>query len=178
MTAAALSQASAAATRPPVGGLAKEVIALAQDDAAPAGSTSRREFLDYLVGGSALAGIVAVGTSLARYVIPPAESSSSESGPVEVASIAEIPPGTGKVVPAKNTSVIVINQGDTFIALSAVCPHANCVVEFDSSKKQLVCPCHGGAFDLNGNVLAGPPPKPLAAYAAEVRGDKIVVAGV
>jgi cytochrome b6-f complex iron-sulfur subunit len=137
----------------------------------------RRQFLDYLIGGSFAVTLLSIAASILRYITPPHIRSAAQSGPVEVASAAEVPPGTGKVVPYEDTSIIVINQSGKFLALSAICTHAQCVVEYNPQKKEIDCPCHGGVFDLQGNVVAGPPPKPLAQYRAEVKGEKVLVGG-
>jgi cytochrome b6-f complex iron-sulfur subunit len=135
----------------------------------------RREFLDYLIGGSFLITGLSILGSVVRYAFPPVAASSGEGGPVEVAAVAEITPGTGKILPFRDTSIVVVNAPDRFVALSAVCTHAGCVVEYNPQTKQIDCPCHGGVFDLQGNVLAGPPPKPLPQFRVEVKGDKLVV---
>jgi Rieske Fe-S protein len=38
-----------------------------------------------------------------------------------------------------------------------------------------LCPCHGGAFDINGNVTLGPPPKPLERLDVEVTGNRLYI---
>lgn len=149
-----------------------------EDQRAVADDMGRRQFLDYLIGGSFAVTLLSIAGSILRYITPPHIRTSTQTGPVEVASTAEIPPGTGKVLPYQDTSIIVINQGDRFVALSAVCTHANCVVEYDPQRKQIHCPCHGAVFDTEGNVVSGPPPRPLAQYRAEVKGENVVVAGV
>ncbi|MFI5452941.1 FAD-dependent oxidoreductase [Pedobacter sp. UC225_61] len=45
--------------------------------------------------------------------------------------------------------------------LNPVCTHAGCIVNFNAVEKSWDCPCHGGRFDLEGNVLCGPPRKNL-----------------
>jgi Rieske Fe-S protein len=34
-----------------------------------------------------------------------------------------------------------------------------------------LCPCHGGIYDINGGLIAGPPPQGLYYYAFEIRED-------
>jgi Rieske Fe-S protein len=60
-------------------------------------------------------------------------------------------------------------------AFSAVCTHLNCTVQYDDEASVIWCACHNGKFDLNGQVISGPPPRPLEAYQVNVRGDEIVV---
>jgi cytochrome b6-f complex iron-sulfur subunit len=88
----------------------------------------------------------------------------------------DIPSGSVKDIVINNTPAIVINMPDKgFIALSKICTHLGCIVEYDKTKKMLICPCHAGAFSLEGNVLSGPPPKPLLKYTVKVQGDDIVI---
>jgi Rieske Fe-S protein len=61
------------------------------------------------------------------------------------------------------------------VALSAVCTHVRCILDFDREKKTIVCPCHDGHFDLSGNVLSGPPQRPLPTYSVSVRAGEIFV---
>jgi len=65
--------------------------------------------------------------------------------------------------------IVIRATGDSFIGLSAVCTHLNCVLTWDAAEGILRCPCHDGAFDVNGNVLTGPPPRPLERFRVEVR---------
>jgi Rieske Fe-S protein len=46
-------------------------------------------------------------------------------------------------------------------ALSAVCTHLGCITRYLSDEKAIACPCHGSRFDLEGNVVHGPAPRPL-----------------
>jgi cytochrome b6-f complex iron-sulfur subunit len=61
------------------------------------------------------------------------------------------------------------------VAASAVCTHVRCILGFDRERRGLVCPCHDGRFDLNGNVLSGPPPRPLPIYEVSIRAGEVFV---
>ena len=54
----------------------------------------------------------------------------------------------------------VITTSDKFIVdgkeLTRVCPHNQCLLNYDNQTKQFVCPCHSSKFNLNGNCLEGP----------------------
>jgi cytochrome b6-f complex iron-sulfur subunit len=65
-------------------------------------------------------------------------------------------------------------------ALSAVCTHLGCITRFLSDEKCIACPCHGSRFDLEGNVLHGPAPRPLQwlEVGADAAGNLIVDSSV
>jgi thiosulfate dehydrogenase [quinone] large subunit len=67
-------------------------------------------------------------------------------------------------LPAGDPGIIVRLANGTFVAFDAVCPHAGCTIEWDSTDRVLLCPCHGAAFDPahGAAVLQGPADQPLA----------------
>lgn len=88
----------------------------------------------------------------------------------------EIPAGESKSFVFYDTPAIVINRHNRgFIALSKVCTHLGCLLEYDRNRKGLFCPCHAGVYDLEGNVVSGPPPRPLTRFPLSVEGDNIIV---
>ena len=64
-------------------------------------------------------------------------------------------------VERSETVVFIDRQGDSYKALSATCSHLGCRVRWDAPRKQFLCPCHGGVYDRDGKVVAGPPPRGL-----------------
>jgi Rieske Fe-S protein len=62
---------------------------------------------------------------------------------------------------SRQTVVFIDRQGDQLTAMSATCSHLGCHVKWESAANQFKCPCHGGTYDRAGNVVAGPPPRPL-----------------
>jgi Rieske Fe-S protein len=55
--------------------------------------------------------------------------------------------------------------------MSNHCAHLGCPVRWFPDLEELLCPCHGGIYDINGGLLGGPPPQGLYYYAFEIRED-------
>jgi len=61
----------------------------------------------------------------------------------------------------KEKKAYVIGTSGGVYALSAVCTHLGCITRYKSDEKIIACPCHGSRFDLEGDVIHGPAPRPL-----------------
>ncbi len=63
--------------------------------------------------------------------------------------------------------------GGAVLALSGECTHLACPVHLSKEKDgpPLACPCHGGKFSATGEVLDGPPPRPLRRLQLELPAD-------
>ena len=61
--------------------------------------------------------------------------------------------------------------GNQVEALSIVCPHAGCTVQFQAEAEKFLCPCHGAGFDLSGKRLEkdSHSPRDLDALEVEIR---------
>ena len=82
----------------------------------------------------------------------------------------------GWVQTNKKRSVYVSDAGNgNFVVFSRVCSHLNCLVRWEESKRQFLCPCHGGVFDEEGNVVAGPPPRALEKLPVKVEDGVLYV---
>ena len=55
------------------------------------------------------------------------------------------------------------------------CTHLGCTVSWDEGKQLFRCACHGGAFNPDGTVNAGPPPRPLDKLAYKVKDGALLV---
>jgi Rieske Fe-S protein len=70
--------------------------------------------------------------------------------------------------------VLLIHLPDgTFSALLTQCTHLGCEVR--KERTLLRCPCHGSAFDFNGNVLNGPAQLPLRHYPVRLKGTVVEI---
>ncbi len=140
------------------------------------GVMPRRSFLNYCLGATSLTfgglGVYAVG----KYLFPPEAFSAEAAGEAVKVALEELPVGSAKSVRYKGAASVVIRTGEnTFHALSAVCTHLGCIVKWDSSKGMLVCPCHGAMFDVSGNVVSGPAPRPLESYPVQLVQDELII---
>ena len=67
----------------------------------------------------------------------------------------------GSVLDFPEHRAFVIHLADGFRALSSVCTHLGCITRHQPDGNLIACPCHGSRFALDGEVLAGPAPRPL-----------------
>jgi len=65
--------------------------------------------------------------------------------------------------------------GSQVSALAGTCSHLGCRVRWEPHTKRFLCPCHGGAYDAEGAVVAGPPPQPLSPLETKLDGASGVV---
>jgi Rieske Fe-S protein len=138
--------------------------------------SSRRSFVNWLLGTSAGGFFVAMLYPVMRYLIPP------EAGESPVASVTlpfgpdDIGPNSGKAFRfGSKPGILVRTESGELRAFSAVCTHLDCTVQYRADISHIWCACHNGHFDLTGRNVQGPPPRPLDAFDVNVRGDEIVV---
>jgi len=67
----------------------------------------------------------------------------------------------GAVLDFPDHHAFVMRLADGFRALSSVCTHLGCITRYQPDAHQIACPCHGSRFLLDGEVIAGPAPRPL-----------------
>ena len=67
---------------------------------------------------------------------------------------------------------------DQAVIFDIHCTHMGCPVRWNPASKRFLSPCHGGVFDGNGRVIAGPPPRPLDRYAAKVEQGALYMGGL
>jgi cytochrome b6-f complex iron-sulfur subunit len=82
--------------------------------------------------------------------------------------------GLGGYVYVDNVIVFRALDG-TYFALSKICTHEGCTVEYQVTLNELVCPCHFSHYDTHGIVITGPADEPLFEYVAELAGTLLHV---
>ena len=71
--------------------------------------------------------------------------------------------------------VLLVRRTEDVIAFDLTCTHAGCPLAYNAKAGRITCACHGGAFDLNGKPVAGPPTVPLTRYTCAFdNGDLLV----
>lgn len=137
---------------------------------------SRRRFVRFLMSFSVVSSIAMVITPIVGFLIPAKTASGGAGGKVSVGPVNSLPPGQGTVVSVGSKPAIVINTAAGVKAYSAICTHLGCIVMWDETAANIVCPCHDGRFNpATGTVLSGPPPAPLPPLNAVVEGDEIFI---
>ncbi len=160
--------------------------------ASNAGNTqiTRRKFLGRIIAG--ISGVigVAVASPLIGYFLSPAwKKSSSQFTPI--ARVSDIPAGQptfvtyeerekdGWYISTLSKGAWVVNKdGKEFIVYDPRCTHLNCPYYWDKQNNRFQCPCHDGRFDIDGNVIGGPPPRPLDRLEFRIEEGTILVGGI
>lgn len=134
---------------------------------------NRRGFLKFL---TSILGVTALGAfvyPLIRFLSPGEATAKAKAITIPESAL---PVDATKDILVMGTPAIVIHTKDKgYIALSRVCTHLGCLVNYDKAKQIFICPCHAGTFDLEGNVISGPPPLPLPKFAVKVADGTIVI---
>ncbi|MEY2485425.1 MAG: menaquinol-cytochrome c reductase iron-sulfur subunit [Verrucomicrobiota bacterium] len=146
---------------------------------------SRRRFLEKLSIG--LAGFCAaiVGLPLIGFVIAPlfrkvpeqwvtlGKVSDFQIGKTVTVTVIDTSPLPWAGITAKNAVWLRRESDTTFIAFSANCTHLGCPVRWMEGAELFMCPCHGGVYYKDGNVAAGPPPRPLVRYDVRIKNGEV-----
>lgn len=152
---------------------------------------SRRTFL--------LAGAGAVGACVAGVTLVPAASllthplrtpttSGSDAyvqigkteqfgsdAPVKVDVYADKVDAWNRVEQVKVGSAWVMEREGQLVAMSSVCPHLGCAIDYDGENRKFVCPCHDSFFSLDGAVETGPSPRAMDTLDVKAEGDLVAL---
>lgn len=136
---------------------------------------SRRDFAKFLClvsGGLAVgSGYVAVKANF----FPPEKV----GGDHFVCKKDELPIGGTRSFVIKGSTIpyiLIHMENDQFRAYEQKCTHLSCAVFYKPGSGKIECPCHNGLFDaFTGEVLAGPPPRPLPRLDVVIKGEEVYV---
>ena len=139
------------------------------------GRFDRRRFLDSLLGAGFVSTLVAMAYPVWRFLIPPASGEPATQS-VVAAQASQLKPNSGMLFKfGSRPGILIRNQDGELQAFNAVCTHLDCTVQYKADTSQIWCACHNGLYDLSGNVVSGPPPRPLERFVVNQRGEDVVV---
>ena len=151
---------------------------------------SRRNFMSASI--FAIGGLIGIGIGIPAivYLVAPAIQQRKTEDWIPLGSISKIEIGmptlfkakiqrqTGWITNEEELSIFVLtDNGRDFVAMSNICTHLGCRVRWISEQGQFFCPCHNAVFDKNGDVVSGPPPRPLDQYQVKVEDGQLFVLG-
>jgi succinate dehydrogenase / fumarate reductase, iron-sulfur subunit len=169
---------TAPAAMPPLSLLDQFKVAMQMDRA----TFLRRAGVGLIGASSALAlgglgAVTALGPTLSKTLrrwIPVARLSQLPQGEITTV-LMKYEVKSGIYTQPVTTPVLLSRLGTETICYKTSCPHLGCLVRWDGKSEQFRCACHGGTFDRNGKVLAGPPPRALDRYQTKVVADQLLV---
>ncbi|OIR03982.1 cytochrome b6-f complex iron-sulfur subunit [mine drainage metagenome] len=137
---------------------------------------SRRGFVKLAVGAVGACYAAAIGYPVYRYLTSPAEMEAAEAAVSEVTlkDAEHLPAGTALMFKfGAHPAVLIHHKDGKWVALTAVCTHLGCTVQYHPEADLIKCACHGGVYNAyTGKNIDGPPPRPLTAYKVTVdKGD-------
>jgi Rieske Fe-S protein len=132
--------------------------------------SGRRDFLNWLLGSSLGTLVLWALYPVVRFVNTP---------PVPESTAAQVDAGATNDPAFQDTGYKIVRFGedplivlrvdeDDFRAFSATCTHLDCIVEYQKDERRIWCNCHNGMYDLSGQVVSGPPPRPLQAFRVDL----------
>jgi len=135
----------------------------------------RRRFVEMFLGTGIVASLASFLYPVLRYLIPP-PSAELSSDTVLAGKTGDLKPNTGKIFRfGSRPGLLIMTSDGKYRAMSGVCTHLGCTVQYRGDLHNVWCACHNGMYDLNGRNLSGPPPRPLEDYDVMVKGDEIYV---
>ena len=137
-----------------------------------AGETRTRRAFLVAAGAAGLCYTAALGYPIYRYLASPEEMESSATAVTEVTlkDAQKIPSGSVLMFKFGTAPAMLIHHEDgRWIALTAVCTHLGCTVQYEPQADRIHCGCHGGVYNAyTGANVSGPPPKPLKLFKVAV----------
>ncbi len=121
---------------------------------------SRRSFLAWLGKFSFFAGFAGIFASTLRFMLPNVLYEPPST--FVIGKPEDFPPSS--VTFLEDNRLFVFRRPEGMYAVSSVCSHLGCNVNWDDARHGFDCPCHGSTFDADGKNIAGPAPRPLKWY--------------
>jgi Rieske Fe-S protein len=161
---------------------------MAEDQLESAEEVGRRKFLTGVIAAVAGTVGVVVGVPAVAYLISPGVKVQNQDtwltlGPVS-SLVPDVPTGFPYAVRIKDgwetasqtgVAFAVTHDGVNVRVYSNICTHLSCRVNWNPDKNGFFCPCHDGLFNIDGQVVAGPPPRPLDEFQSKIENGQIMI---
>lgn len=134
---------------------------------------SRRQFIGWVWAAAGVALVAQAGVALYQFLKPVVQAGAF-GGKVPVGNVKEFKVGSVSTVREMHGFVSRVDNSGALV-MSWRCTHLGCTVPWVDAEGQFHCPCHGSIYDKKGQVLAGPAPRPLDLYPAEVVNNELIV---
>jgi len=128
---------------------------------------TRRSFLNYILGGGVVATLGAIIYPAFRFITPPPSGEANVSQlklPFKRPDIEADPTKAKTFKFGRTMGIVVVTGTGELKAMAATCTHLDCTVQHRPDLGIIWCACHNGRYDLDGNNISGPPPRPLEKY--------------
>lgn len=149
---------------------------------------SRRDFIKgtAVAIGGLIGAVIALPTI--AYLFSPALKPNEDTDTIDLGLLANYPVGiptrfettrttiNGWERTATNYGLYVVKKSDSEVRVfSDICTHLGCRVTWHANQKNYISPCHDGHFNIMGNVVSGPPPRPLDEYMTKIENGNLFV---
>ena len=81
----------------------------------------------------------------------------------------------GYLINMKSNVIVFRKSSNALSAVSLLCTHQGCKVDWRKTSNSLFCACHGSEFATDGEVLNGPAQSPLPTFDVKEEGESILV---
>jgi cytochrome b6-f complex iron-sulfur subunit len=123
-----------------------------------------------LLGGLATGELVWITASFLR----PRSQQAAAERLFTAGSLDRFTPGSVTAFPAGRFYLVRLDDGG-LLALHRECTHLGCSVPWDAVRGRFTCPCHASAFDMKGQVLNAPAPRPLDYFPVRIENGIVKV---
>ena len=138
------------------------------------GEQSRRRVLSWIWTGLGLGLTAEIGWIAAAFLRPRVVERDDGEGVLTAGPVDAFEPDSVTAFPAGRFYLTRLSDGG-FLALVRECTHLGCTVPWRAEEGRFACPCHASAFDLAGDVLSPPAPRPLDRHPVRIENGIVKV---
>jgi menaquinol-cytochrome c reductase iron-sulfur subunit len=155
--------------------------------AEPVLDISRRKFLTSITMFLGGAISIVLGWNIVRYFVSPIWEK-REDDFIPLCSLESLPKGMPlnveyvqrekdgwEIHEGRNSLWLVREDNDEVVAFNKSCTHLGCPYRWDENEEVFKCPCHTAVFSKNGDVISGPPPRPLDRFPVKIENGMVLV---